>query len=386
MPAPQLRYLIYFVTSRCNLRCAHCFYLDELGPSRELSLEEIERFCQSLGSLTFLRLTGGEPFLRKDLAEVIEIFYRVTRTRRIGIITNGTRHANVQRTLEELGRLKNDLHLDIGVSIDDLGEEHDAIRRKKGVYADALRQIEELQAFQRTWPHLEVSVVVTANGKNTSRLRDIYAVIHDLGVTRISCNLVRGYVADQQLTQVDLAEYGRFLDWIDEHNRTHHKGFGAVIRRAKNHLARKAVRAIIDHRQNHQPLTRYRPFGKASAASCETSKSLAEGDGYYFLGEAAPIHCQAGRAIAVLQPEGDVNLCEVLDWPLGNLREVGFDWNAIWEGESARKARTMIDRTGCSCTHECFHTASILFGPQHYPKLASEVALEAIATTKAKIL
>lgn len=385
MAASQLRYLIYFVTSRCNLRCAHCFYLDELGPSDELSLEEIERFCRSLGSLTFLRLTGGEPFLRKDLAEVIEIFYRVAHTRRIGIITNGTRHANVQRTLEVLGTSMRDLHLDIGVSIDDLGEEHDAIRRKKGVYAEALRQIEELQAFQRTWANLEVSVVVTANGKNTSRLKDIYALIHDLGVTRISCNLVRGYVADQELTQVDLAEYGRFLDWIDEHNRIHHNGFGAVIRRAKNHLARKAVQAIIDHRQEHQPLSMYRPFGKVSSASCETSKALPEGDGHYFLGTAAPIHCEAGRAIAVLQPEGDVNLCEVLDWPLGNLRDVNFEWNAIWEGESARKARKMIDQTGCSCTHECFHTASILFGKQHYPKLASEIALETLATTKAKL-
>ncbi len=379
---PPLRYLIYFVTSRCNLRCAHCFYLDELGPSNELSLEEIERVCKGIGSLTFLRLTGGEPFLRRDLDEVIRLFYDITGTRRVGVITNGTRHETVKKVLESLQHKAPGLLLDVGVSIDDLGEEHDALRRKKGVYEEAVKQIEDLKEIRKGWPTLEVSVVVTANGRNTSRLREIYEFLHGLGVNRISCNLVRGYVADRELTQVDLQAYEDFLSWTDEHNRTHHHGFGAVLRRAKNQVGRKAVREIIRYRQDGKPLARFRAFGrKSSAEACEESgKALVEGDGYYSLGKSAPIHCQAGRAIAVLQPEGDVNLCEVLDWSLGNVRAVNFDWKAIWEGEAAQQARQMIDTTGCSCTHECFLTASILFGKEHYPQLAREVLKESVAT------
>lgn len=382
MAAPPLRYLIYFVTSRCNLRCAHCFYLDELGPSDELSLDEIERFCKSLGSLTFLRLTGGEPFLRRDLDQVIRLFHDITGTRRMGIITNGTKHENVQKTLESVSAATPGLKLDIGVSIDDLGEEHDAIRRKKGVYSEAVAQIEQLLEFRKRWPNLEVSTVVTANGKNTPRLKEIYEFLHGLGVTRISCNLVRGYVADGELTHVDLEAYRDFLSWTDEHNRANHYGLGAVIRRAKNHVARDAVSRIVESRESGKPLAKFRPFGKKSSAVAreDIAKALPEGDGYYSLGSAAPIHCQAGRAIAVLQPEGDVNLCEVLDWPLGNLREAGFDWKVIWEGPRAIEARQMIDSTGCSCTHECFLTASILFGKEHYPKLAKEFVRETFAT------
>ncbi len=382
MAVPPLRYLIYFVTSRCNLRCAHCFYLDELGPSDELTLEELSRFCQELGSLTFLRLTGGEPFLRRDLDEVIRLFHDIAGTRRVGVITNGTRHQTVKNVLEALRHKTPDLLLDVGVSIDDLGEEHDALRRKKGVYEQALQQIEDLKEMRKAWPNLELSVVVTANGRNTPRLRKIYDFLHGLDVNRISCNLIRGYVADYALTEVDLQTYEDFLSWTDEHNRMNHRGFGAMLRRAKNQAGRKAVREIIRFRQNEKPLAKFRAFGRKSAAEdCESSdKALMEGDGYYSLGKAAPIHCQAGRAIAVLQPEGDVNLCEVLDWPLGNLREMDFNWKAIWEGESAQKARRMIDKTGCSCTHECFLTASILFGKEHYPQLAGEVIKEMVAT------
>ncbi len=388
MVVPPLRYLIYFVTSRCNLRCAHCFYLDELGPSNELTLEEIERFCQEIKSLTFLRLTGGEPFLRQDLDEVIRLFHDIAGTRRVGIISNGTRHETVKSVLEALRLKTPDLRLDVGVSIDDIGEEHDALRRKKGVFAQALQQIKDLQQIQKEWPALEVSVVVTANGRNTPRLREIYEFLHGLGVNRISCNLVRGYVADQTLTGVDLQAYEDFLSWTDEHNRTHHHGFGAVLRRAKNRMGRKAVQEILHFRREGKPLAKFRAFARKSSVSFQedSAKALTEGDGYYSLGEAAPIHCQAGRAIAVLQPGGDVNLCEVLDWPLGNLREVDFNWKAIWEGVAAQKARGMIDKTGCSCTHECFLTASILFGKEHYPQLAWEVIKESWATLRQGIL
>ncbi|MCA9426722.1 MAG: radical SAM protein [Candidatus Omnitrophica bacterium] len=383
MPTPPpLRYLIYFVTARCNLRCSHCFYLDELGPSNDLTPEELEKFCKSLGSLTFLRLTGGEPFLRKDLSEVIRLFYDICGTKRIGVITNGTKHQIVRDTLEDFKKHTPRLKIDVGVSIDDIGEKHDVIRKKKGVYKEAVDQIEQLLEFQKEWPNLEVSTVVTANGANTPRLREIYNELHSLGINRISCNLVRGYVADQSLSHVDLDAYNDFLSWTDQHNRANHRGFSATLRRAKNQVGRDVVKQIIASRESGQPLAKFRPFGRKSKAesSEEFAKVLPEGDGYYFLGADAPLHCQAGNAIAVLQPEGEVNLCEVLDWPLGNLREVDYDWQKIWNSKQAQEARDMITSTGCSCTHECFLTASILFGKDNYPKLAKEFVKESVAT------
>ncbi len=63
--------LIFFVTSRCNLLCTHCFYWEELNKRKnELELDEIERVSRSLPNLLSVSLTGGEPYLRPDLPDI----------------------------------------------------------------------------------------------------------------------------------------------------------------------------------------------------------------------------------------------------------------------------------------------------------------------------
>ena len=67
--------LIFFVTSKCNLLCRHCFYWEELNlPKNELSLDEIEKVARSLPNLLSLSLTGGEPYLRPDLPDIAAAF------------------------------------------------------------------------------------------------------------------------------------------------------------------------------------------------------------------------------------------------------------------------------------------------------------------------
>jgi molybdenum cofactor biosynthesis enzyme MoaA len=69
--------LVLFVTSRCNMRCDHCFYLDEINDSSrtELSVNQIETLAKELGGLHWVALSGGEPYLRKDLVEIIQVLY-----------------------------------------------------------------------------------------------------------------------------------------------------------------------------------------------------------------------------------------------------------------------------------------------------------------------
>jgi len=73
----QVGYLIFYVTNRCNFRCEFCFYYAEIEKGRkpnELSLDEIDQLTRKLGPLLQLSLTGGEPFLRKDLDEITHMF------------------------------------------------------------------------------------------------------------------------------------------------------------------------------------------------------------------------------------------------------------------------------------------------------------------------
>src|SRR5688500_19366188 len=63
--------LTFFVTSRCNAKCSHCFYGEQLNQpaERELTLPEIARVARGLPRMLWVAFGGGEPFLRRDLAE-----------------------------------------------------------------------------------------------------------------------------------------------------------------------------------------------------------------------------------------------------------------------------------------------------------------------------
>ena len=69
-------YFILFVTNQCNAKCPHCFYWENLGKNNTiLTLSEIDKFSKTMRPLYHINLTGGEPFLRDDLSEIISKFY-----------------------------------------------------------------------------------------------------------------------------------------------------------------------------------------------------------------------------------------------------------------------------------------------------------------------
>ncbi len=345
---PRLRYLIYYITSRCNLRCEHCFYLDELNQHGEMSPAEIERVARGVNPLPFVRVTGGEPFLRKDLPEVLQAFYRHASTRRMGIITNGTRPAWVEQSVRRLLELCPELVVDVGVSIDGLEAVHDAIRRLPGSYAKARETVERLNACKNERPNLLTSIVMTVTAKNEPQLDDLYREMAGLGVDRLSVNHVRGKVHDPSLLEVSFDKYREFAERCERYHLDRDRSWKAGVQRAKNRLARAAITQVAR-------------------------------------GEPSDVPCLAGSAIGVLYSDGTVSLCEMLEDELpaangtgaahprlGNVREAGYDFYAIWNSENTRRCREWIAATRCSCTHECFLTASILFNKHNYPRLFKE--------------
>jgi len=83
-------YFIFYPTSRCNLSCSHCFYHDSLNKKfNELSIEEINKFTKTMDPLLHLIITGGEPYLREDIDEIVKIFYENTKVPIISIPSNG---------------------------------------------------------------------------------------------------------------------------------------------------------------------------------------------------------------------------------------------------------------------------------------------------------
>jgi len=104
------------VTDRCNIRCFYCMPEDvKFGPREEiLSFEEITRFVQVAASMGVrkLRLTGGEPLLRKGLPELIASLVDIPGIEDIALTTNGVLLKQQARDLYDAGLRRLNVHLD----------------------------------------------------------------------------------------------------------------------------------------------------------------------------------------------------------------------------------------------------------------------------------
>jgi cyclic pyranopterin phosphate synthase len=109
------------VTDRCNLRCTYCMPEEVVFMDRGelLTFDEITRFVRvaALLGIDKLRLTGGEPLLRRDLQRLVAMLAEVPGIKDIGLTTNGILLAEQARVLRDAG-----LHR-INVSLDTLDPE-----------------------------------------------------------------------------------------------------------------------------------------------------------------------------------------------------------------------------------------------------------------------
>ena len=112
-----LRSLRVSVTDRCNLRCNYCMPQEEYVwlPRQELlSFEEISRLVEVFTSLGVedVRLTGGEPLLRRDLRQLVRMLAANPRIRDLALTTNGVLFAEQGEALREAGLHRVTLSLD----------------------------------------------------------------------------------------------------------------------------------------------------------------------------------------------------------------------------------------------------------------------------------
>jgi SynChlorMet cassette radical SAM/SPASM protein ScmE len=169
------------VTSRCNLRCRYCYYYDNPTVEyRDLSTEEWLQFYDELGRCAVMDVTlqGGEPFIRRDLPQLIE---GICRNRmRFSILSNGTLIDDaIAAFLAHTGRCDS-----VQVSVDGSGPQtHDACRGE-GSFEDAVRGIRTLQRH-----NVPVAVRVTIHHHNIHDLEAIARLLlEDLQLDDFSTN------------------------------------------------------------------------------------------------------------------------------------------------------------------------------------------------------
>ena len=176
-------FIQWHLTERCNLRCRHCYQEEKIKD--EITFSEVNEIIEEVSGALHdwaeaydiefspsFNITGGEPFLRKDIFEILEALRN--RGFDIYLLTNGTLiHEKEAEKLADLG-IKG-----VQVSIEGPEDVHDNIRGK-GSFALSCRGIKNLLRSQ-----LKVTLNVTLSHLNESYISELIAFAGDIGAQRL---------------------------------------------------------------------------------------------------------------------------------------------------------------------------------------------------------
>lgn len=329
--------LVFFVTSKCNLRCSHCFYWKNLNRSdkEELSLEEIENIARrSKLNLLWLCLTGGEPFLRDDLAKIASSFCRWGKVTNISIPTNAQLKEKIVEETEEILRSCPDTYISLNVSLDGLEKTHDAIRGVGGAFAKTLETFWDLKNLKK-FPNFGLSIQTTILSENQEGLKDLYFFVRDeLKPDYINLNLIRGNLKDARLKDVDIRYYKEFVNLMRndiESGRWEYFKFSfSNFALKRNFLTYEYVAKTFEENRRFLP-------------------------------------CYASKLNGVIDEKGNVYPCEILENSrIGNLREADYNLSKLWFSERNKELQKKIAE-GCFCTYECAMSINTLFNLRLFP-------------------
>ena len=167
----KINYLRLAVTDKCNLRCQYCMPAEGINYQQKdnlLNYEEMVKLVTVLAEMGVnkIRLTGGEPFVRKDFIYLLKNLNKIKGLDEINITTNGTL---IYRYYEQLKELKIG---SINLSIDSLDKENFFKITRRNAFGRVWKTLEELQ---ENGFNTKLNVVCLPN-QNTHELKDFVAL------------------------------------------------------------------------------------------------------------------------------------------------------------------------------------------------------------------
>ena len=321
--------LTFSVTNLCQSRCQTCNIWEiykkqpELVQS-ELELEEIEKIFQSIGPIYFFNLSGGEPFLRRDLPEIVGLAIDHLRPRIIHTPTNalapGRVEKDVTRILAIMESKEWQVPFTVKPSLDGVGEMHDKIRGVPGNFDKVMDTIERLKRIRQRHPNLHVELGTVVSKMNMHHLEKLGTFVHSLDGIESYRNEIaeeRAEFFNQESSITPSAdEYAELM-----------QGFSQRIwanTSAKRKLARvtEALRLV---------------YYQYAARIMKENRQV--------------LPCYGGITNAHINPYGQVWPCAVLgyDQPMGDLRDHDYDFHKLWNSEQANQVRAYIKAHHCAC-------------------------------------
>lgn len=311
-PRPLPLSLVVSATYRCNSRCLTCNIWQKR--SEEMSLEEWRQVFAKIGKTPYyLTFSGGEPFLREDIVELVAAAYEECRPEIITIPTNGLAWRLIPKKVEEILKVAPGAQVGINLSLDDIGPRHDVIRGVEGNYERALRSYEDLRGIDH--PHFTLAIHTVVSRFNVERLPTIYSELKTL-----RADIYISEVAEER------EELGTLGSDITPSPQEYAKAADYLIAEIRNSKLSGLARSTQAFRGYYYELTK---------RILEERRQV--------------IPCYAGWASGHIAPNGDLWTCCTRAQPVGNLRESSYDFAPLWFGEEADRLRRSIAAGECYC-------------------------------------
>lgn len=320
--------LTYSVTAACQSRCKTCqigarFCQDPTRPKKDLKLDEIEKIFKTMKPVYFFNMSGGEPFMRDDLPEIVELACKYLKPRVVHTPTNAILSDKIIRNTERIIQIVRDYDPTVPVtvkpSIDGVGDKHDEIRGVKGNFKCLLKTIEGLKVLEEKYDnfHLELGTVIS--NFNINDLDEIEDFVHSLGVESY-----RNEVAECR------TEFFNLEDEITPPAEVYQKLIKDFARKVEENIGKKKKLARTTEAMR---VVYYDLAGKI----LEEKRQV--------------IPCYAGVSNVHINYDGGVWPCCVLgyDQQMGNLREFDYDFQKLWYSNKAKEVRKYIKNKNCAC-------------------------------------
>lgn len=316
------RFLTYTVTFGCNARCIMCDSW-KMPAKGDLTIEEIDRIFGQLPVMDAIRLTGGEPFVRRDLAQIAEIAQRLLKPLVLHITTNGFLTDRVVSFCEQRDRT---VPLQLLVSVDGVGEKHNIVRGSSLAWDTVMETIRTLAPRQKEL-RLKLGVnqtIVDAEGADHYRqLREVLRPfgVHNNVVLAYDMSATYNTQSEVDVAPTEIGQFTTFGEFTDQN-----------------------LRDLLDEVEHD---AKSLPFGERLAKR------------YYLKGirnrllekKGTPNpKCVALKAHLRIFPNGDVPTCQFNSHVIGNLRNQSFQ--EVWDSLAATKQRAWVKQCP-GCWAEC---------------------------------
>ncbi|MGF1572059.1 MAG: radical SAM/SPASM domain-containing protein [Sumerlaeia bacterium] len=338
----KFRVLTMFVTNLCNAKCETCFYWMNLNDmeKKNLNIQQLQQLASTMPEFPHLLVSGGEPVMRKDLDEVVNVFAKTNKISTLDLPTNGLLKKRVLDVVESILDENPQVMITVGHSLDGFKETHDRLRGVPKNFEklfDTFEALTELRAKRLELhkqgkaflPRLRLVTLTCINNQNIDEVESLADwVTGNYDVDGMVFECLRGTPKDPNLLPPTPEQF--------------------------DHIVRKSM-AVND------ALYRKRfPEDRANRLSILRGQYRNQRD--HITRGKIGMTCQAGNNLAVLEPDGRMRFCELLD-VVGDLRETNYDFRKVWFGEEAERQRKWIHDCRCSCTHCVNLTQSIDFSP-----------------------